>query len=95
MARHLSDTSGRLTGSYCINAGTRVLDVFWKLLSVIGDTLKNSGWQIFLTRNIRYPVNTNSLPIRVSRKLQEVLYDVAVIHIIHKADKRMRKVMCD
>ena len=38
-------------------------------------------------------MNTYSLTGSISRELQEIIHDIAVIDIVHIAHKRMRKVM--
>lgn len=78
-----------------LDACSRVLDMFWKPLLVMSNAFLNAWWKSPTTRGIRNPLDTDSFAICLTRELEDVVNDVAIIEIVHIAYKRMRKVMCD
>jgi hypothetical protein len=79
----------------CLNASAGVLYVSREPFSVMNDTFNNPWWETLLNRRIRNPLNADSRAIGFARKLEEVIYDMSIIEIVHIAYERMRKVMGD
>lgn len=69
--------------------------MLWEPSFVVVNAFEYPLWQGGLMLSVWKPMNTNALTVSLARELPQVIYDVAVVNIIHIAHKRVSEVMCD